>query len=78
MKAATLSGFSKIDMWPVGSESGPLRVLRREANRLGSGLEARMPALEITAPVPQHMLAALERLGYDPDRSSALKEGVPS
>jgi len=36
------------------------------------------PALEITAPVPQHMLAALERLGYDPDRSSALKEGVPS
>jgi hypothetical protein len=26
-----------------------LRVLRREANRLGSGLEARMPALEITA-----------------------------
>src|SRR5271156_1288301 len=27
----------------------PLRVLRRETNRLGSGLEARMPAHEITA-----------------------------
>ena len=26
------------------------------------------PALEITAPVPAHMLAALERLGYEPAR----------
>jgi hypothetical protein len=26
-------------------ESGPYRVLRRQTNRLGSGLEARMPAL---------------------------------
>jgi hypothetical protein len=33
----------------VELESGPFRVLRRQTNRLGSGLEARMPALEIPA-----------------------------
>jgi tRNA pseudouridine32 synthase/23S rRNA pseudouridine746 synthase len=34
--------------------------------------------LEITAPVPPHMLAALERLGYDPARSPAPKEAIRS
>ena len=43
----------------LGGESGPLRVLRREANRLGSGLEARVPALEITAQL------LIERAGPD-------------
>ena len=35
-------------------------------------------ALEITAPVPAHMLATLERLGYDPARPIAAEEATRS
>ncbi len=35
------------------------------------------PPLEITAPVPAHMLAALEQLGYDPARPIAAKGARP-
>jgi tRNA pseudouridine32 synthase / 23S rRNA pseudouridine746 synthase len=38
---------------------------------------ARAP-IEVTAPVPPHMLAALEELGYDPAVSHAMEEAVPA
>jgi 23S rRNA-/tRNA-specific pseudouridylate synthase len=39
--------------------------LQLYARSVALPLYAGRPALEITAPVPAHMLAALERLGYD-------------
>jgi tRNA pseudouridine32 synthase/23S rRNA pseudouridine746 synthase/23S rRNA pseudouridine1911/1915/1917 synthase len=51
-----------------GSTGGALQLYARTVTL---PLYPARPALEITAPVPAHMLVALERLGYDPTASSA-------
>ena len=50
---------------PVYGDPASRELLQLYARSVTLPLYAGRPALEITAPVPAHMLAALERLGYD-------------
>jgi len=50
---------------PVYGDPASRELLQLYARSVTLPLYAGRPALEITAPVPTHMLAALERLGYD-------------
>jgi tRNA pseudouridine32 synthase/23S rRNA pseudouridine746 synthase len=50
---------------------GPGEVpLQLHAREIALPLYPAKPSIRITAPVPQHMLAALTRLGYDPARET--------
>jgi len=51
---------------PVYGSSASKEPLQLYARSITLPLYPARPALEITAPVPPHMLAALRRLGYDP------------
>jgi len=48
-----------------GPAGAPLQL---HARAISIPLYPARPAVEVTSPVPAHMLAALARLGYDPDR----------
>jgi len=50
---------------PVYGDPASRELLQLYARSVTLPLYPARPALEITAPVPAHMLAALERLGYD-------------
>jgi tRNA pseudouridine32 synthase/23S rRNA pseudouridine746 synthase/23S rRNA pseudouridine1911/1915/1917 synthase len=50
---------------PVYGDPASRELLQLYARSVRLPLYPARPALEITAPVPAHMLAALERLGYD-------------
>jgi tRNA pseudouridine32 synthase / 23S rRNA pseudouridine746 synthase len=50
---------------PVYGDPAGRECLQLYARSVALPLYAGRPALKITAPVPAHMLAALERLGYD-------------
>jgi tRNA pseudouridine32 synthase/23S rRNA pseudouridine746 synthase/23S rRNA pseudouridine1911/1915/1917 synthase len=50
---------------PVYGDPASRELLQLYAHSVALPLYAGRPALEITAPVPAHMLAALEHLGYD-------------
>jgi RluA family pseudouridine synthase len=56
-----------------GSDDAPLHL---HARAISVPLYPARPAIQVTAPVPPHMLAALVRLGYDPakDRHEAAQE----
>jgi tRNA pseudouridine32 synthase/23S rRNA pseudouridine746 synthase/23S rRNA pseudouridine1911/1915/1917 synthase len=53
---------------PVNQETGPMLL---HARAIALPLYPARPPVAVTAPVPQHMLAALRRLGYDPRREEA-------
>jgi tRNA pseudouridine32 synthase / 23S rRNA pseudouridine746 synthase len=59
---------------PVYGSSASEEPLQLYARSITLPLYPARPPLEITAPVPHHMLAALQRLGYDPARSLAPEE----
>jgi tRNA pseudouridine32 synthase/23S rRNA pseudouridine746 synthase len=59
---------------PVYGSSASKEPLQLYARSITLPLYPARPALEITAPVPPHMLAALRRLGYDPGRSLTVRE----
>ena len=65
---------------PVYGDAASRQALQLYARSIALPLYPARPALEITAPVPAHMLAALERLGYDPagDDARVPAEVVPA
>jgi tRNA pseudouridine32 synthase/23S rRNA pseudouridine746 synthase/23S rRNA pseudouridine1911/1915/1917 synthase len=63
---------------PVYGDPGSGEPLQLYARSITLPLYPARPPLEITAPAPPHMLAALRRLGYDPDRSLAPEEATPA
>ncbi len=65
---------------PVYGEASSREALQLYARSIGLPLYPARPALEITASVPAHMLAALERLGYDPagDDARVPAEAIPA
>jgi tRNA pseudouridine32 synthase/23S rRNA pseudouridine746 synthase/23S rRNA pseudouridine1911/1915/1917 synthase len=50
-----------------GPDDSPLQL---HARAITLPLYPAKPPIRVTAPVPQHMLAALTRLGYDPSRDT--------
>jgi tRNA pseudouridine32 synthase / 23S rRNA pseudouridine746 synthase len=61
---------------PVYGDRASGEPLQLYARSIRLPLYPARPPLEITAPVPPHMLGALGRLGYDPVRSSAAEEAT--
>jgi tRNA pseudouridine32 synthase/23S rRNA pseudouridine746 synthase/23S rRNA pseudouridine1911/1915/1917 synthase len=62
---------------PVNQETGPMLL---HARAIALPLYPARPPVAVTAPVPQHMLAALRRLGYDPqyDETPLAAEAIPA
>jgi tRNA pseudouridine32 synthase/23S rRNA pseudouridine746 synthase/23S rRNA pseudouridine1911/1915/1917 synthase len=59
---------------PVYGSSASVDPLQLYARSIALPLYAARPPLQITAPVPPHMLAGLRRLGYDPVHYPATEE----
>jgi len=63
---------------PVYGNRPNAEPLQLYAHSIKLPLYPARPPLEITAPVPPHMVAALHRLGYDPARSLPPEEAPPA
>ena len=63
---------------PVYGNRASGEPLQLYARSISLPLYPARPPLEVIAPVPPHMLAALQRLGYDPARPLALEEATPA
>ena len=61
---------------PVYGNGSTEEALQLYARSVTLPLYPARPPLEIAAPVPAHMLAALEQLGYDPTASSAAEAAL--
>ena len=61
---------------PVYGDPASRELLQLYARSVTLPLYPARPALEITAPVPAHMLASLEHLGYDPTATSAAEAAL--